>query len=234
MIDFHSHILPNVDDGSKSMERTLNMLEEAKEVGFTHIISTSHYMEDYYEHTEEERKNILDEIFQKTEGLKLYLGSEVYFSENIINLLEEKKASTINGSRYVLFEFSLSSKPIMAKDIVYRLIDHNYIPIIAHPERYSFVQDDIDFIYDLVDMGALLQANYGSIVGMYGKKAQKTLKKLLKEDVISFLGSDVHRPDQIYPLIPKAIKKIKKYISEERFEELSTINAQKVLNDEEI
>lgn len=234
MIDFHSHIIPNIDDGSKSMDRTLEILEEAKEAGFTHIISTSHYIENYYECTEQERQELLNKIKENSDGIELFLGSEVYFSENMIDLLKDKKASTINGSRYVLFEFSLNSKNMMAKDIVYRLIENNYIPVIAHPERYSFVQDDIDFIFDLVEMGALLQANYGSIIGMYGKKAQKTLKKLLKENVISFLGSDVHKPEQIYPMIPKAIKKIKKIISEERFEELSTTNAQKVLNDEEI
>ena len=83
-------------------------------------------------------------------------------------------------------------------------------------------------------MGALFQANFGSVIGLYGKKAEKTVKKLLKEDLIHFLGSDVHRTDQIYTKVPKILKKLNKIISEEKIQELTEINPQKVLNDEEI
>lgn len=83
-------------------------------------------------------------------------------------------------------------------------------------------------------MGALFQSNYGSIIGIYGKKAEKTVKKLLKQDFIQFLGSDVHRPNQIYHNIPKIMKKLKRIISIEKIEELTTINPQKVLDNEEI
>ena len=162
------------------------------------------------------------------------MGSEVYFSENMIELLKERKASTINNSNYVLFEFPMTAKPMIAEDIVYDLLKNGYKPIIAHPERYSFVQDDISILDDIIDAGALFQANYGSIVGLYGSKAKKTLKKLLKQDIIQFFGTDVHRPNQVYPYMDKAIKKIKKIISDEKFEELSTINPQKVLDNEEI
>ena len=234
MIDFHSHIIPNIDDGSKSMERTLEIIEEAKEAGFTDIISTSHYIEGSYECTEEERSGLLDEIRTKVNGIELHLGSEVFFSENMVELLNAKKASTINNSRYVLFEFPLNNKPMYEDEIVYALRKNNFIPIIAHPERYSYVQENIDFVRELADIGALFQANYGSIVGIYGSKAKKTVKKLLKEDLITFLGSDVHRTNQVYPFVPKAIKKIKKIISDEKFEELSEINPRKVLNNEKI
>ena len=234
MIDLHSHILPNVDDGSTSLEKTLQMLQEAKKAGFTAVISTSHYLEKYYEVDEEERRNLLEEIKDNFDEIDLYLGSEVYYSENMINLLNNGKASTINNSRYVLFEFSINSKPLNAKELIYRLIENDYIPIIAHPERYVYVQNDITFVKELADMGALFQANYGSIVGIYGGKAKKTVKKLLNADLISFFGSDVHRPNQIYPHIEKAVKKIKKIISDEKFEELSEINPQNVLNDIEI
>ena len=83
-------------------------------------------------------------------------------------------------------------------------------------------------------MGALFQANYGSIIGMYGLKAKKTLKILLKNNLISFLGSDVHRPEQVYNKMPKIIKKLKKIISNEEFEEFTEINPEKVLKNENI
>ena len=239
MIDFHSHILPNVDDGSTSIEETNKLIKEAMQVGFTEIISTSHYIQGYYEFTCNERKEKLD-IIQKeistkdSLNLKLHLGSEIYFSPEIIELIEEKKASTINNTKYILFELPMNIKPLYVKEVVFNLIQNGYKPIIAHPERYCYVQKEIEYIEELSNMGVLFQANYGSIIGMYGNNAKKTLKKLLKKNLISFLGSDVHRVGQIYPLIPKILKKLNKLISSEQLEQLTTLNAQKVLNNKEL
>ena len=190
MIDFHSHILPGIDDGSRSIEQTIRMLKEAKEAGFTKIISNSHYIEGYYESDEAERTELLNEVQKNISGIELYLGNEIYITNNMINLIQNKKASTINNSKYVLFEFPLSAKSMNDKEVVYRLIENGFVPVIAHPERYSYVQDNPEYIEELAEMGALFQANYGSIIGMYGKKAEKTLKKLLKNDLIRFFGSD--------------------------------------------
>ena len=236
MIDFHSHILPNIDDGSTSIGETINLIEEASKVGFTGIISTSHYLQNYYESDEEERRRILAELANQVkvadaeaEIPKLYLGSEIYISTDIVELLEEGKASTINGTNYVLFELPMNSKPLFAKEVVYKLIENGYKPIIAHPERYSYVKEDIEFVRELKSMGALFQSNYGSVIGMYGGSAKKTLKKLLKEDLISFLGSDVHAVGQIYTKVPKILRKLEKWISPEKLQELTTLNAEKVL-----
>ena len=234
MIDFHSHILPGIDDGSKNLEDTLKMLKEAKEVGFTKIISTSHYLDGYYEVEEKERIELLEELKKQQKDIELYLGSEIYISDVMIEFLKGKKASTINNSRYVLFELPMNSKTMLAKEAIYQLRGNGYIPIIAHPERYCYIQDDIKYLEELAEMGALFQSNYGSIIGIYGKKAEKTVKKLLKQDFIQFLGSDVHRPNQIYHNIPKIMKKLKRIISSEKIEELTTINPQKVLDNEEI
>ena len=234
MIDFHSHILPQTDDGSISLEETINILKEAKQVGFTKIISTSHYLDGYYESNEDERSNLLEKIKQENVEIELYLGSEIYVSENMIDFLRERKASSINNSRYVLFELPMGNETVLAKEMIYRLIENNYVPVIAHPERYSYVQDNLEYVEDLLQMGAMFQANYGSIIGLYGKKAEKTVKKLLKENLIQFLGSDVHREEHVYVLMPKILKKLKKIISSEKLEELTETNPQKVLNNEEI
>ena len=234
MIDFHSHILPGIDDGSRSIEQTIRMLKEAKEAGFTKIISTSHYIEGYYESDEAERTELLNEVQKNISGIELYLGNEIYITNNMINLIQNKKASTINNSKYVLFEFPLSAKSMNDKEVVYRLIENGFVPVIAHPERYSYVQDNPEYIEELAEMGALFQANYGSIIGMYGKKAEKTLKKLLKNDLIRFFGSDSHRIDQVYTKMPKILKKLHKVLSDEEIEEFTVINPQKVLNNEEI
>lgn len=239
MIDFHSHIIPNIDDGSTSMKDTINMINEARQAGFTEIISTSHYIQKYYDLDCFEREKILDIIKKKVSekkeiNIKLYLGSEIYFTPEIIELVKNKKASTINNTRYLLFELPMNTKSLFVKEMVYELMQNGYIPIIAHPERYSYVQENIRYIEELASMGVLFQSNYGSIIGMYGNSAKKTLKKLLKNNLISFLGSDVHRTGQIYPKIPKALKKLRKILSAEELEKLTTLNAQKVLKDEDL
>lgn len=235
MIDFHSHILPGIDDGAKNLEQSIAMVNEAKKVGFTKIISTSHYMENYYECNEKNRKELLEQVQKNVNGIELCLGNEIYITNNIIELLKNGQASSINGTKYVLFEFPLiTTRPMNDKEVIYRLVENGYIPIIAHPERYPFIQENPDYLFELEEMGALFQANYGSIIGMYGLKAKKTLKILLKNNLISFFGSDVHRPEQVYNKMPKIIKKLKKIISNEEFEEFTEINPEKVLKNENI
>lgn len=235
MIDFHSHILPGIDDGSRNLEQSIAMVNEAKEAGFTKIISTSHYMENYYECKERDRRQLLKKVQENVQGIELILGNEIYITNNIIELLQNGQASSINGTKYVLFEFPLiTTRPMNDKEVIYRLVENGYIPIIAHPERYPFIQENPDYLFELEEMGALFQANYGSIIGMYGLKAKKTLKILLKNNLISFLGSDVHRPEQVYNKMPKIIKKLKKIISNEEIEEFTEINPEKVLKNENI
>ena len=238
MIDFHTHILPNVDDGSKSIDETFELLNEAKNAGFDTIISTSHYIEDYYNVNVSEREvwiNAISEILKKeNKNLKLYLGNEVYLAENIIELLETGKATTINKSRYILFEFPMNTKPMNMYDIIYDMLQNKLIPILAHPERYSFVQKEPEIIYDLIQKGVLMQANYGSIIGRYGEKAQLMVRKFFENNMIHFLGSDVHKKNTIYPRITQALNEIKDIIGKEKLNELTTINPNMVLEDRKI
>ena len=238
MIDFHSHILPNIDDGSISIEETFNLIKEAERAGFESVVSTSHYMENYYETDVPERevwvKAILENLKTKNINTNLYLGNEIYFSENIINLLEKRKASTINDTSYVLFELPMNSEPMNLYDIVYEMLQYKLVPILAHPERYSYVQKDPDLIYDLIEKGVLMQANYGSIIGQYGEKAQIIVEKFLENNMIHFLGSDVHRPNTIYPKIPRILEQIADIVGEEKLEELTTTNPKLVLNNKKI
>lgn len=234
MIDFHSHILPNIDDGSRSLNETIHILKEAQKAGFTKIISTSHYIDGYYEANEDKRAKLLNEVKENFQGMELYLGNEIYITNQMTDLLSEKKASTINNSKYVLFELPMNTKAMDVKEVVFRLMEKGYVPIIAHPERYKYVKENIEYVRELADMGVLFQSNYGSSIGMYGKKAQKTQKKLLEEGLIQFFGSDVHTVEQVYTKMPKILKKLRKIISEEELEQFSTVNPQKVLNNEDI
>lgn len=238
MIDFHSHIIPNIDDGAKNVEQTFNMLREAAEAGFDGVVATSHYMENCYESPSEERKVWLDAISQGLEkdnvNINLYLGSEVYFSKDILHLIETKRVSTINNSRYILFEFPMNTKPMGIDDVIFSLLEHKYIPILAHPERYTFVQENPNIICSLIEKGVLMQSNYGSILGQYGSKAQIVLEKMLKNNLVNFLGSDAHRDKSIYTKIDKASSKIKDIIGKKAFDEITHYNPIKVIKNEVI
>lgn len=238
MIDFHTHIIPNIDDGSKSVEETFNLIKEAKEAGFEGIILTSHYIENYYETDTPERdvwvKAISDTLKTKGIDTNLYIGNEIYLSENIMNLLINGKASTINNTSYVLFEMPLNAEPMNLYDVIYSLQENKLVPVLAHPERYSFVQKEPELVYDLIQKGVLMQANYGSILGQYGENAKMIVKKFLENDMIHFLGSDVHRQNSIYKKIPQALEEIRKIIGEEKLEKLTTTNPKLVLANKRI
>lgn len=238
MIDFHTHILPNIDDGARNIEETIALIKEAKEAGFDEIILTSHYIENYYETDVPERdmwvKAISDNLKSKGIETNLYLGNEIYISDNMMRLLIDGKASTINNSCYVLFEMPLNAEPMDLYNVIYSLQENKLIPVLAHPERYTFVQKEPELIYDLIQKGVLMQANYGSILGQYGKKAQFIVRKFYENNMIHFLGSDVHRPNTIYKRIPEALTEISAIVGEDKVHELSTTNPKLVLQNKRI
>ncbi len=234
MIDFHSHILPNIDDGSRSYEESKIILMEAKNMGFDKIISTSHYALNCFETPEYKREQVIEELNQEQNVPEIFLGSEIFLNYTIVDLLEEYKASTINKTHYVLFELPLRHQFPNLKITINKLKENNYIPILAHPERYSVIQKNFNLLLELKDMGVLFQSNYGSILGMYGLGAKLTFKKMLKNNLVDLLGSDVHRPNSIYPKIPKAIEKISKLTSRHQLEDMINNNAEAILRGEYI
>lgn len=152
----------------------------------------------------------------------------------MVNLIEENKASTINSTRYVLFELPFEQQIPDLKNIIFNLMNNGYIPIIAHPERYKYVQKNPNLLLEFIGMGVLFQSNYGSIIGGYGKAAEKTVKQLLQNNFIHFLGSDVHKKGTIYPCIADALEVLNEILSEEKVKELTTINPESALEDKKI
>lgn len=234
MVDIHSHLIPNVDDGSKSVEETFMLIREADRAGITDIILTPHYIVNSYEQNANTLillKDKLQQILDKDKiNVKLHIGMEVYITDNLIDLLKQNKLLTLANSKYLLMELPLNTNVQYLDMVIFKLIENNIIPIIAHPERYKFVQEDPSKVRELIDSGCLIQSNIGSILGIYGKKAKKTIKYLLKNDLINFIATDTHRKNTIYPLLEKGIKKIEKITGKEKAEELTNLNVQKILN----
>ena len=238
MIDIHSHIVFEVDDGAKTIDQSIEMIKEAKDAGFEKIIVTPHYMENYYEKNRNEIESKVSEIKDKLMDINcripIYIGNEIYITENIIKLLENQKASSINDKQYVLFELPLNAEAMNLNRVVYLLLENGKIPILAHPERYPFVQKDVNSLIQLIESGVLMQSNYGSIIGQYGKNAENTVKEMLKHNMVHMLGSDAHRDQTIYLQIEKCMKKIEKIVGEEELENITNLNIQKVLDGEKI
>lgn len=236
MIDFHSHILPGIDDGAKDIEDSKKIIKEAKDAGVEIIISTSHYALDCFETPEYKRKELINQLKEELDegDPDLVLGSEIFLTYNALELLEEFKASTIGGTKYILFELPLRGYFNNLKDLLNKIKGSEYKLILAHPERYGMIHSDFKLLYELKELGVLMQCNYGSILGMYGMKAKSTIKRMLKEDLVDFFGSDVHKPETIYPKIPKALKKISKYVDEDRLDDLIHTNAAIILAGEDV
>ena len=134
----------------------------------------------------------------------------------------------------MLFELPLNSKPMNLYDVVYEMLQNRIVPVLAHPERYLFVQKEPEIIYELIQKGVLMQANYGSILGRYGEKAALIVQKLLENNMIHFLGSDVHKTNTIYPQVPEALRIIKIIVGEEKLREITDINPKLVLQNKAI
>ena len=238
MIDVHTHLLNNVDDGSRDVIESLTSLKLAEEAGFTDIILTPHYIENYYENDYTSTKPKIEELREKIKenniSLKIHQGNEVYISENIGELINDGVVSKLGNSKYLLFELPQKSRMLTLDILVEDILDTGCIPVLAHPERYMFVQHNPNELLPLIDRGVLMQSNYGSIIGQYGKEPQKAIIKMLKNNMVHMLGSDTHRTGYIYGHFDKVEREYLKYISERKFKELTTINPRHILENEEI
>lgn len=190
MKDLHNHLIYNVDDGSTSKELSIKILQEMENKGVTDIVLTPHYIiGTKYNSNNQEKLEKLKELQQYT-NIKLYLGNEVFIDNNILKYIENNEISTINNTRYLLIEFSLNNQLECLDNIIFELRNNNIIPIIAHPERYNYI--DIKRLEQYINMGCLMQGNISSLYGKYGKKAQRKLQQLLKKHMIHLLGTDTH------------------------------------------
>lgn len=240
MIDFHSHILPSIDDGAKTLEESITILKEAEKAGVTNIIVTPHFiLGSQYEANTKTRKEKLEqlnkEIAKQKLNMKLYLGNEVYVENNMLNLLKQKKVSTIHDSQYILFELPLNNTYHGLEDLIFNLKLHGYQPVIAHPERYQFLKENPKQIETLLEQGALFQCNLGSFFGFYGHGAEDLAWLFLKHHMVHFIGSDVHNlARSSYHLLEDFKKKALRYISEEELDNILDMNALKVLKKEEM
>ncbi|MFI3260275.1 MAG: CpsB/CapC family capsule biosynthesis tyrosine phosphatase [bacterium] len=229
MRDLHSHILPGIDDGSNTIEESKKILEKAYAVGFVEMCLTPHYYKKYdYIADNKTKEKLLEEL--KNKNIDLSYGNEVFIDSDILNNIKQGKVSTINGGKYILIEFPFDIYYSLIEDYIEEILSANLIPIIAHPERYEYYQYDVNRINYFKEKGVLFQSSYGSFVGYYGKKVNKTVKKMLKENLIDIFSLDQHTDMYVLENFSKVKKKILKYISEEKFKIMSDTLIKEIIN----
>ena len=209
MVDVHSHILPFVDDGSDSVEESLQLVKKLTEQGATKIYLTPHYKAGSFEKSTEEIKERFNEfnklVKDSNVNVELFLGQEIYCSREIFKLLEEGKLLTLNGTKYILIEFDCINYNDIS-DYVYNLKAFGYTPIIAHVERYTYL--DAETLIELKNQGALIQVNASSIASKKHKLLQKRVFAAMNLNLVDFVATDIHAERGCY--LEKAYQVVRK------------------------
>lgn len=238
MIDIHCHILPNVDDGSESLEESIAMAKIAESEGITKIVNTSHCHFDFKYKKGNELKLELEKFNQvlKEENINIevLLGNELYYTSDLIERFNELDFFSMNNSKYILMEFSPINFPKNIEDVIYEIKIRGYIPIIAHAERYKQVQEDVNIMLDCIKEGALIQVNASSILGKNGENVEDTSKKLLDNNMVHFVATDAHSSNRRRPLIKDSYNYILKNYGKEVSEKLFIENPTAVIENRDI
>lgn len=205
VVDIHSHLLPGIDDGVKSIEETVYILKIMQSLGYEKIITTPHVMSDYYPNSEQDIRSKLEEtnelINKHQIGIELEAAAEYYLDENLMYKLSNKEQLLTFGNNYLLFETSFFNKPTFLEEAVFNMNTHGYQPILAHPERYIYLHGNHKLVEKLKNMNVLFQMNILSLTGFYSIESKKFALKLLKDKQIDFVGTDCHsalQADEIF------------------------------------
>lgn len=229
-IDIHSHVLPGLDDGAKTFEDSLSLINSLQSFGTSQIITTPHVMDYFYGNTKQKILNSLDQttidLRKKHITIPFRAAAEYMIDDTFVALFKSEKLMTLKDN-YVLIEMSYINPPIQLYSIIFDLQVAGYIPVLAHPERYGFLHYDFEEYNKLINSGCLFQLNLLSIVGYYGLHIAKIAKKLLKNGMYSFVGSDVHHDRHINAfsskVLIKDIQPLKEVISNNNFFKISLL-----------
>lgn len=240
MVDIHAHILPGIDDGAQDLQDTLRMAEIAANSGVTAIVATPHCnipeeYENYYGHN-------LVKTFRRAETaireagipITLYAGMEVFVTPDLPQYLKEGKILTINGGHYILVEFGFEEDADFVTDMLDTLAYFGLIPVVAHAERYRFVQKDPQLVYEWCKKGYVIQCNKGSFTGRFGGRCAITAYELLEHNLVSVIASDAHSYAHRTPYMLDAYQELLNGYEPEYLDILFDENPKRICQDEPV
>ena len=220
MIDFHNHVLPDVDDGPKTIEESMDMLRHASDQGITEIVQTVHFQHPKmdgknvnYDYLINKIKELQDKIVKEKINIKLHLSAEVFYLPNLVKI-SKNPLVTIGNGKYMLIEFSTNIFPENYENEFFKIQTLGITPIVAHPERYRFIHQDVSLLDMWLERGFIIQLDAGSILGGFGKQTQQIATKILESNYVHLIGSDAHNSKKRNFCISDAYKYLNnKYVS---------------------
>ena len=194
--DIHSHLIPGIDDGSPDLQTSLALIEGMKELGFQKLITTPHIMWDMYKNNKEDilqaGNTLKEEVRTKNWNVSIEVAAEYFLDDHFAELVSKKNRLLTLDENKVLVEFSMASPTLSLKDILFEIQMQGYQPVIAHPERYIYLEHGKQFYDELKDIGCLFQLNILSLGTHYGKSVHELAIYLIKKDYYDLAGTDLH------------------------------------------
>lgn len=195
-VDMHSHILPGIDDGSDSLERSLELVQAMKDMGYRKLIMTPHVMNDFYRNTpgiiREKLQLLRKAVAEAGIEMELDCAAEYYLDEGFLQMLEDGDELLTFGDNYLLFETSFLNEPLNLRETIFKMRARGFKPVLAHPERYTYFYGKFESLAELWQQGVLFQPNLNSLAGYYSPGAREMAEKLVDNGMVDFLGSDAH------------------------------------------
>lgn len=223
-IDIYSHILPGLDDGSKDLDTSIQMLKTAAADGISQIILTPHNKPARHSAGYSRIDSLLTDLKERLEdegiAIRLHMGNELYYRSGLAEEIAEGKALTMAGSDYVLTEFGPMEDYDYIRNGVYSLMAGGYYPILAHVERYSKINGRADRVEGLIEMGCYIQVNADSVMGAFGMRTKLFTRGLLKDRLIHFVATDAHDTEKRGPHIRDCASFIAKKYGEDYAREI--------------
>ncbi|MBR4863372.1 MAG: hypothetical protein IKU07_02245 [Oscillospiraceae bacterium] len=203
MVDLHCHILPDMDDGARDVRESLAMAQLALERGTTQLVATPHCHTDGAEAVNRAIEFLREQLQCVGLPLAVFPGMEIFADENTARLLQDGKLLTLGGSRYPLVEFAFECDERLPRRLLRQLVEAGYRPVVAHPERYTYIQQEPRLLNDWLDMGCLLQLNKGSFSGQFGPRCQALAFSLVARGYAAVISSDGHGFDRRTPTLDR-------------------------------
>ena len=230
-VDLHSHYIPGVDDGVRTLDESLRLLRGLKALGFEVVVATPHIRTAMFEN----RKPALQKAFAELISLvdpttvpKLSLGAEHYFDDVFFGLLEKDEVLPYRANKSILVEFRYEAWPMNLEQRIFKIEIAGYMPVIAHPERYHALFSRTDSLDPLLDAGCATLLDTMSLMGRYGEQPRRAAERMLEEGAYDAACSDAHRPDDV-DVMARGIERLKKLVGKEEADALLGTRARQIL-----